>query len=435
MEQLLHFTWKHRFFGTQPLSTVTGEAVEVVDVGLHNHDAGPDFFNAKVKIDGQLLAGNVEIHLRASDWYAHRHHEDPAYDNVVLHIVGESDSLCQTCSGRTLPQMVLAVPDAIRQRYDQLRQTDHYPPCYQTIPTLSRLLTHSWMAALQTERLERKSTDIARLLPRCEGSWEKVWFVTLSRYFGFGLNSDAMEQWALSLPLQQVAHHRDNLFQIEAIFYGQAGLLQHEATSERHREVADADPEYLRFQQEYAYLRHKLQLHPIDYRQWRYLRLRPQNFPLVRLSQLAQLYFQNTANLSQMTDCETLEQLRGTLRTHATDYFQTHHLFGAESRQADKQLSNATIDILLINAAIPMLFAYGRHQHKEALCDRAIEFMEQLRPEDNHIVRMWRECGLEVGSAADSQALIQLKKAYCDRRDCLRCRFGFELLKEVKNSF
>jgi predicted nucleic acid-binding protein len=430
MEQLLQYVWKHRLLPLGQLLTTDGRVVEVIDPGLHNRsNQGPDFFNSKVRIGGTLWVGNVEVHLRSADWYAHHHDRDAAYNNVVLHVVEEADADVLTEDGHYLPQLVLRVPAEVSDNYQALLSTDHYPPCYQIIPSLSPLMVHAWMAALQTERLEQKTEAIAERARRLDGSWEDAYFVTLARNYGFGINGDAFEQWALNVPLHAVGKHRDDLFQVEAIFMGQAGLLQPEAVPRRHREAALSEGYFARLRSEYEYLAHKFSLQPMDHSLWRFLRLRPQNFPHIRISQLAQLYYERKAGLSVLLECETLDQLRSLLQTHVTPYWQTHYAFGAESARSPKRISDASTDLLIINTAVPMLFAVGRHRQKEAWCDRAFDLLEQLRAERNHIVSMWAQCGLQARSAGDSQALIQLKKEYCDRKDCLRCRFGFEYLK------
>ena len=429
MEQLLHYCWRHKLFPLSELLTTDGLPVEVIDSGLHNRNAGPDFFNAKVKVNGTLWVGNVEIHDRAGDWYQHGHDRDAAYDNVVLHVVGKADRDVQTSKGNWLPQLELAVPEHVRQHYEELLREDEYPPCHRIIPGLTRLTVHAWMSALQTERLEQKTQAIRQRVERCEGSWEAGYFVTLSRNFGFGVNSEAFEQWAYHIPLGSVAHHRDDLFQIEAIFLGQAGLLEEEQIPEHYRQDALNEGYFEKLRNEYRYLRHKFQLTPMDPTIWRFLRLRPQNFPHIRLSQLARLYHEQRAGLSQLLECKTVEQLREVLHTSVTPYWETHYTFGSTSCKTRKNLSPASLNLLMINTAIPMLFAYGRHHSKEELCDRAFDLLEQLKPENNNITRMWQLCQLPVESAGDSQALIQLKKEYCDRKDCLRCRFGFEYLK------
>ena len=429
MEELLHYTWKHRMMPLEELTTTDGRRVEIIDPGLHNRNAGPDFFNAKVRIDGTMWVGNVELHQKSSDWYLHNHHQDKRYDNIVLHVVGCCDTEVKDSTGRPLAQMVLQVPPTVREHYNELLSTDKYPPCYRIIPSLPKLMVHAWLSALQTERLERKTEAIRRRAEQKGGSWEDAYFVTLARNYGFGINGDAFEQWALQLPLHAVDKHRDDLFQVEAIFMGQAGLLEIDAVPERYQQQALNEGYFSKLRNEYLYLQHKFQMQPINPAIWRFLRLRPQNFPHIRLSQLSNLYFERRAGLSALLECETIEQLRQLLKTNVTPYWETHYTFGSESIKNEKHLSPFSINLLMINTAIPMLFAVGRHRQKDELCDRAFDLLEQLKAENNYIIRMWRECGMEVNTAADSQALIQLKNEYCDRKDCLRCRFGYEYLR------
>ena len=433
MEELLHYVWKHKLLPIHPLRTTDGREVEVIDTGLYNRNAGPDFFNAKVKIDGTLWVGNVEIHQRSSDWYVHHHDHDAAYNNVILHVVSIANMEVTTADGKHLPQLQIDIPEEVARNYDELRIADHYPPCYRIIPEMSRLTIHAWMSALQTERLEQKTQAIVKRVEQCEGSWEAAYFMTLARNFGFGINGDAFETWARQLPLQAAGHHRDDLFQVEALFLGQAGLLNEDAIPERYRDAAKGEGHFDRLRNEYKYLAHKFSLQPIDARQWRFLRLRPQNFPHVRLSQLAMLYYKRRSGLSQLLDCTTIDKAKELLTTEATEYWKNHYSFGSESPFSQKKLSASSQSLLLINTAVPMLFAYGRHHGNEALCDRAFDFLEQLKPERNHIVSMWQQCGLDVETAGDSQALIQLKKEYCDRKKCLQCRIGYAFLSaEVK---
>ena len=429
MEQLLHYVFKHKMFPLRELQTIDGKSVEVIDPGLHNRNAGPDFFNAKVRIGNTMWVGNVEIHDKSSDWYLHGHDKDSNYDNVVLHVAGEIDTDVKTSRGEYLPQMQLDVPQQVKEHYDELLSTDSYPPCYKVIPSLTTLMVHAWMAALQTERLEQKTEAIRHRAELCGGSWEDAYFMTLARNYGFGINGEVFEQWARNIPLQAIAHHRDDLFQIEAVFMGQAGLLELEAVPDYYQQTALNEGYFAKLRNEYLYLAHKFSMKPMDYKFWRFLRLRPQNFPHIRISQLANLYYQRKAGLSQLMECETIEQLKTILSSHVTPYWETHYTFGSTSNKNEKHLSYGSINLLMINTAIPMLFAIGRHRGKEVLCDRAFDFLEQLKAENNHIIRMWQQVGLEVKTAGDSQALIQLKKEYCDKKDCLRCRFGYEYLK------
>ena len=429
MEQLLQYVWKHKILPLECLETTDGKALEIIDPGLHNRNAGPDFFNAKLRIGNTMWVGNVEIHEHSKDWFRHGHDSDPAYDNVVLHVVEDVDCDVTNSRGEFIPQIKLCVPVTVTLNYKELLNADAYPPCYRIVPELSQLTVHSWMAALQTERLERKTLDIARRAERANGSWEDAYFITLARNYGFGINGDAFEQWAYNVPLNQVAHHRDDIFQIEAIFLGQAGLLDIDAIPAKYQKEAMNDGYFNRLKNEYKYLAHKFSLTPMNRTMWKFLRLRPQNFPHIRISQLATLYHERKTSLSQLVECMNVDEMRRMLSTHVTEYWATHYTFGTESASNSKSMSPFSINLLMINTAIPMLFAYGRHTCDDTLCDRAFDMLEQLKAEDNHIIRMWKECGLKVATAGDSQALIQLKNEYCDRKDCLRCRFGYEYLK------
>lgn len=434
MELPLHYVWKHKMLPLHELRTTDGRLVEIIDPGQHNTDAGPDFFNAKVKIDGTLWVGNIEIHDRSSDWYAHGHDGDKAYDNVVLHVVRTADTDVETNNGTTLPQVELSVPPHVEQNYRELLATMTYPPCYRIIAGLPRLMTHSWLSALQIERLERKTDDIWQRVRQADGSWETAAFVTMARYFGFGVNGDAFETWARHIPLGSIAHHRDDVFQIEAVFIGQAGLLDEQAIPEYYRAEAVNDGYFARLRDEYLYLAHKFALKPMDASRWRFLRLRPQNFPHIRLSQLANLYCSGTAGLSSLVACKTTAECKDILRTGVTPYWETHYTFGSTSTQTGKTLSEASLNSLVINVVAPLTFAYGRHKQDEQLCERAVRFLDEIKAENNYIVRMWKQCGLDVTTAGDSQALIQLKKEYCDRKDCLRCRFGYEYLRAKRDT-
>ena len=419
MEQLLHYVWKHKIFPLKELKTTTGQQVEVIDTGLANTDAGPGFFNAKLKLDGVLWIGNIEIHERSSDWFKHGHHADAGYNSVILHIASEIDTEISRSNGERIPQIQLICPEAVRTNYKELLETDSYPPCYRIIPSLSPFTAHSWMSALQMERFEQKATLLNERLKRCQGNWEDAFFITLARNFGFGLNGDAFETWAHQLPFRAVDKHRNDLFQIEAIFFGQAGIL----------EDSDGDGYYLRLKKEYTYLQHKFGLIPMDASLWRFLRLRPANFPHIRIAQLACLYHRAYGLLSRIMETETLQGVRDILKGGTSEYWLTHYTFGGSSPSRPKTLSNTSLDLLIINTVVTFLYAYGLHKGNRVLCARAGSFLEELKAENNYITRMWEQCGMKASNAADSQALIQLKKEYCDKKKCLYCRIGYEYLK------
>ena len=424
MEQLLHYVWKHKLFPLHRMMTTNGQTVEVIDSGLSNPNAGPDFFNAKIKLNNVLWVGNVEIHLRASDWFRHHHDQDKAYDNVILHVASDMDVQVYRSNGEAIPQLELHFPPYLLENYNELIQTTHYPACYRLIPSLQKILIHNWMDALRMERFEQKTAQIYQRLKRCNGDWERTFFLTLARNFGFATNSDVFELWAQTIPLSAVNKHRDDLFQIEAIFFGQSGLLEPPISND-----SNGYPEKL--WKEYTYLKHKFDLHPSENLCWKLLRLRPANFPHVRIAQLAKLYYKSQGLLSQLMETEELESIRKLLQTDTSAYWESHFTFNETSPLQTKELSQQSIDLLIINTVVPFLYAFGKHKEKQSFIYRASLFLEELKPENNYITRMWQECGLTAEHAGDSQALIQLKKNYCDPKKCLYCRFGYEYFKMI----
>lgn len=420
MEQLLQYVWKHKIYPFSGLTTTNGEVVEVIDPGLQNHDAGPDFFNAKLKMGDVMWVGNVEVHEKASGWYQHGHHLNPAYANVILHVVGEADTdITRFGSSQKIPQLILPCPDEVKRKYALLRRMDAYPACYAILRDIPRLVVHSWLSALTAERIDQKVSLIRERLRLCDNNWEHALFVTMARNLGFGLNGDVFEAWARRINLSAVGKHRDDLRQIEAIFFGMAGLL----------EEPIGDPYYLSLQQEYRYLSHKFNFPtPIQTERWKLFRIRPQAFPHGKIAQLANLYHQQESLLSKLLEAHDIDTVKRLLKMSPSAYWTNHYLFGKEAAATNKHLSNESLNLLLINTVIPFLVAYGKHKGNDSLCLRASNFLEQLKPENNHIIRQWERFGLMADHAADSQALIQLRKEYCDKRDCLRCRIGYQYL-------
>ncbi len=419
MEKLLHFVWMKRVFPPTGLQTTCGKTVEVLDVGLHNHDAGPDFFNAKVKIDGQVWAGNVEVHLKSSDWYRHHHDNDRTYHNVILHVVNQDDCKVTNAQGEELPTVVLPIPRLIEENFHELMAEELYPPCYRVIRSIPEETTRAWLHTLTLQRLEEKAQRILQWLHRSTGDWQLACFATLARNFGFGINSEAMEIWAASIPLIAAGKHRDNLLQIEALFFGQAGLLDEEMVSEEQR-----DDYYKALTREYAFLANKFSLRPINPKLWRFLRLRPHNFPHMRLAQLARLFHEDAIDFTKIIETEDLSALRKNFTRGVSPYWETHFSFGHETARDTKMLSAASTNLLMVNTAAPLLYVVGKNRNDDALKNRALSILQSLPAEENKIVRSWKAAGLTAQHAADSQAFIQLKSKFCDHRDCLRCRFG-----------
>ena len=403
MEKLLHFAWKHKILPLRPLLTTEGESVEVIDPGQANRNQGADFFNAKVKIGQTVWAGYVEIHVKASDWFRHGHHEDARYNNVVLHVVQTADAQAVTQDGKALPTLQIDFPAHMLTRYQELCQTDDYPRCHRVVASIPSLKVHSWMEQLLAERLDGKSARILKRVKESRGDWEQAAFATLARNFGFGINGELLEEWAAHVPLAAAAKHRNNLLQVQALFLGTAGLIGHLGP----HDGCDAQ----KAEAEYAYLAHKFSLPAPPPFLWRYLRTRPYNSPHVRILQLAAVFHHGGAQLHALLEASDTALLQRCLQ-------------GAP-------LSVSAIRLIAINTVAPLLYAYGQAQGNDTLVSRAMDLLAPLPAENNYIIRQWTACGLEAGTAAHSQALIQLKREYFDRYDCLRCHFGYEYLKQL----
>ncbi len=431
MESLLHYTWRHKLFVDYPLTTTRGSSIEVLHPGLPNYDAGPDFLGAKILIDGVEWVGNVEIHVRTSDWYRHHHDENERYDNIILHVVGVADDEVCYHNGVPIPQMVMTVPEYVRMNYEGLVGAERSPKCADIISSIPTISIHSWLSALQIERLQQRTQQIMERRARLSMSWEDTLFATLARSMGMGRNGDAFEQWVLSFSLSSLAKHRDSLFQVESVFFGQAGLLpEGEPTpnpSQRGRELEDGYCGRLR--SEYGYMRRKFGLEPMGGGEWKLLRMRPQAFPHVKLAQLAMMYYEQRVSMSAIVNAGSVEDVMKLLDTHVSEYWRTHYMFGREhGRPIDGRLSRGTKVVIMVNCVVPVLFAYGRYKGDEGMCERALRMWEELPAEKNSVIADWMTAGVVPDSAANSQALLQLHSEYCQKGECLRCRLGKEYI-------
>ncbi|MDR1555577.1 MAG: DUF2851 family protein [Tannerellaceae bacterium] len=422
MERLLHYVWKNKLYAPESLVTTEGLPVSVIDTGVWNTDAGPDFFNAKIKIGDTTWAGSVEIHDKASDWLRHRHDKDKAYDSVVLHLAGVHDAIIYRTTGEPIPQALLTVPETVRRNIDWLIHRDISIPCLPCIREIEPVQLSSWVSALLSERLERKTKDILLLLEQYDDDWNEVFYIILTRSFGFGINNDAFERLARSLPFRYIRRQRGSSSQIESMLFGQAGML--EEASDCHY--------YRLLQKEYKFLRHKFDLQPLSGTLFKNLRMRPNNFPYVKLAQLAALWFHHDALFSLIRDEENPEQIKKLFRVAPSDYWETHYHFRHASPKTEKLPGLNALHILLINAVIPTLFAFGQKNNQPEYNERAIRFLESLPAEKNVIVSAFCNAGMPAQHAGDSQALIQLKREYCEKKKCLYCRIGFRLLKRLR---
>ena len=417
-ESILHYIWQNKLFTAHNLKTTDGETVEIIDVGRNNTDAGPDFFNAKVKIADTLWAGNVEIHTNSSDWNKHNHQTDSAYNNVILHVVNKVDCDVYRADGEYIPQLELTFQKKIEENYEQLFSETKWIPCADKISLVPSIFIQSWKNALLTERLEQKMNTIESLLAGNNQHWEEAFYIIMARSFGFGTNSQAFESMAKSLPVSVLGKHKDNLFQLEALLFGQAGLLtQNEPNSYA-----------VELRKEYDFLRIKFDLTPIDGSQWKLLRLRPDNFPHIRIAQFAALIHSSSKLFSKIIEHPDIDYLRQIFNCELSCFWNNHYLFAVDSPLKFKKLGVQSVNSILINTVVPFLFSYASHKNDDELKDKALQILEQIPSERNSIVTNWQNIGLSSTSAYDSQALIQLKKQYCDEKKCLRCRIGHKVL-------
>ncbi len=420
-ESLMQYVWQHRLWEGANLTANDGRTVRVLDPGLLNRDAGPDFFNAKVEIGGQLWVGNIEIHVRASDWQRHGHHTNKAYDSVVLHVVGHDDAPVFRTTGERIPQVELRVSPLLGERYGQLVNQNTDLPCGPQMGSVPALTLTMWMERLAVERLQDKAQRVQQLLELYHGSWEDVCYVTVARNLGFGKNGDAMERLARSMPLRVLGRHSDSLLQLEALLFGQAGMLADEG--------ARLGDYYGQLRREWQFLQHKYGLKPLEPEAWKLFRTRPQNFPYRRIAVLAQLAQGGFGLMQQLLEAATVQQLHDLLQVKLTGYWASRYVFAPLGGPREMPaFGTATLNLLLINTVAPLLYAHGMVTGSDLECDRAADLLEQLPPERNSIVDALTFAGLECGSALQSQAMVQLRRAYCEPRKCIYCDIGHHLL-------
>lgn len=422
-EHFLQYLWKHRLVEPKSFKTTDGLPVEVISTGEQNTDSGPDFINAKLKIDNMLWCGNVEIHFNASDWNKHGHFKDRAYDNVILQVVVHADARVKSTSGHEITTAQLEPALQFYKNYQSLLNsgTADSPACANQLGLVDPFSRLSWLNALLLERLERKALQIQEQLDQNKNNWEETFYHKLARSFGSQINAAPFELLAKSLPIHVIAKHKSNLKQIESLLFGQAGLLDEE----------DGDEYYRSLRKEYLYLQHKFALVPIEKHLWKFLRLRPSNFPTVRIAQFAQLIHQSTALFSKIIASNDIDILGMWFETEASSYWHTHYTFNKESKASSKPIGQQTIESILINTAIPLIFVYGKSKQNDELVNKALDFLEKLPREGNHITEKWKTAGMDASNAAESQALIQLDSEYCRRSRCLECRIGNKIIRKI----
>lgn len=414
-EIFLHFIWKLGLFERNNLFADTGEEIQVISPGEHNTDAGPDFLNARIKIGNTTWAGNVEVHLHSSDWFSHKHEVDRAYDNVILHVVYKHNQPVQRTTGGVIPTVELRFNTNLYDNYMILLDKKNGLACKDQIRQVDPLIIEMWLNAMAVERLQQKSLFIGKLLDQYRNSWEEVFYISLARTFGFGLNAMPFEMLAKSVSLLQLSRHRNNLKQLEAILMGQAGFLE---------EAILFSGYYCDLRTEYLHLKKKYNLKPVESHLWKFLRLRPVNFPTVRIAQFAALLTKSEGLFSQVLACREMTNMRRLFDIEASEFWDTHYTFETASPHVVKRFGTEAFNNTIINTVIPFLFIYGKMTGREELKDRAIEWLSQLPAEKNRITNRWPQCMLEPSTALHSQGILQLIGGYCGQKRCLACSIG-----------
>jgi hypothetical protein len=422
-ESFLHYIWQFQYFDKANLKTQQGEQVSIFKTGWLNTNAGPDFSGAKIRIGDLDWVGNVEIHQKASDWIAHSHTQDKAYENVILHVVWEGDELIKRMDGSVIPTIELRgrVDEGLLKTYKKLVNSATAIPCEKSFPSVSELIRLSMLEKSLLQRLEHKATDVQRLLQDNGGDWQETTYQLLAKNFGFKTNSEPFFQLAKSLPYKIIAKHSSNLLQLEALLFGQAGML----------ETKTKDEYVTSLFQEYSFLSQKYSIHErrLNSSQWKFLRLRPANFPTLRIAQFAWLIVSNKSLFSTFVETDSFQALQSILSVSPSDYWRSHFHFARKSKSEVHLFGQASKENVIINTIVPLLVAYGRTKDDQRFVDRAMDILQHIPAEVNKITKTWTALGMSINSSFDSQALIEQYNNLCQKRNCLNCVVGVSLLR------
>ncbi|GAF03953.1 DUF2851 family protein [Saccharicrinis fermentans] len=421
-EEFLHYLWQYKMYNNRSLKTQCGLHVEVIHPGTYNVNAGPDFFNAKIKIGDTLWAGNVEVHINASDWNEHKHQMDKAYDNVILHVVEKDDVPITRSNGQLIPVLKITYASRLLNEYLQLTNSNDWLACAAHLKEVSSFDISLWMQRMLIEKLEHKTMDIQRMLDLTIQNWDETFYRLLFRSFGFGVNGDPFELLAQSIPLKILLKYCDNRLLVEALLFGQAGFLE-EVNEEGYVNHLVRD---------YRFLKDKHGLRPIEKHLWKFLRLRPSNFPTIRMAQLAALLIKLKGVFGMLINEPDIKRVNKFFEVEVSPYWQQHYTFQRKSCKKGKNIGIHSRNLIIINTIVPYLFAYGKLNGDNGYIQRSLDWLSGIRAEKNALLDQWVAKEISVNNAGDSQALIYLSKNYCKLKKCLRCRIGHQVLA-IKN--
>ncbi|WP_439128748.1 DUF2851 family protein [Polaribacter sp.] len=421
-EDFLHYVWKFKLFANNNLHLTSGEGLEILKFGMHNFNAGPDFLNSQIKIDGQVWVGNVEIHLKSSDWYLHKHEKDPNYDAVILHVVWEHDGVIYMKNNQPLPTLVLKdlVDIHLLKNYKVLLfSKKDWIPCEKSINKTDDFILENWKERLFFERLERKSSFIKNLLTQKNNNFEAVLFQLLAKNFGLKINGDAFLRLATSMDFSVVQKVSFSEYQFAALLFGQAGFLEEALENDYHLELKN----------EYQYLKHKYHLKPISKAQFSFFRMRPNNFPTIRIAQLVAVFTKQNSLFSKLIHLNDLQAIYDLFAIEVHSFWKTHYHFDSISKKSPKRLTKSFIDLLIINTILPLKFLYQKSRG-DVDEDSFLSLIKSVKPEKNSIVSKFSDLGILSKNAFDTQALLELKNNYCAPKQCLRCAIGKTILNK-----
>ncbi len=422
-ENYLHYVWRTANFRQHKLTTTDGDPIVIQERGHYNTNAGPDFLDARVKIGDIVWAGNIEMHISASDWERHGHTDDTAYDNVILHVVIDEDKpILRKSSTEKIPCLDLRphLSEKMTGQYQKLMRSRAWIACYGQYPSINQIVKNLWKDRLLVERLERKTNEINLILSNSQNDWESAFYRFLARSFGGRVNNDAFEMLAANTPLTILAKHKDDLFQLEALLFGQAGMLE--------EQFNDVHPRQLK--REYKALKNKYFLLPIPKVAWKYLRLRPANFPTIRIAQFSVLIHQSAHLFSKILAAPKLADLVALFDINVSEYWESRYQFDKKAHKTIRKMGKSTIYSLIINTIIPFIFLYGKKRDDSALQQKALALLDEIPAEKNTIIQGWEKLGEKFKSASKTQAYIQLKTIYCDRQRCMECPIGSAVLNQ-----
>lgn len=418
-EKLLQFLWQFKLIPFNNLTTDLGENIEIIDPGQLNTNAGPDFFNAKLKINKTVWAGNIEMHLKASSWEKHKHHKDKAYNNVILHVVLENDGETFSQSGERIATVELKIPDRIRQNMEQMYSNSTWLKCSDSIQKIDPFFISQHIDSLAIDRLEYKQKQVEDLFHMSKQNWEQTCYMQLARNFGFNINSGPFAQLAQKVPHKMLLQYGDRLETMEALLLGAAGFLD---------EMLNEDEYYQKLAVLFRHLQHKHNILPLEKHMWKFAKTRPTNFPTIRITQFAKLFFQYKNIFSNILESTTIKEVKQLFETSASTYWNTHYRFNAPSKNRVKKLGENAINGIIINSVVPLLFCYGKLRNNSLLCERALVFLENLKAESNSKIRDWAKYNIHPKNARDTQALLHLRTFLCDQKKCLQCKIGLKVL-------